>query len=217
MKDISSKKIQIDKGQATIFATVAIAAIVAIFSLVSSKGLWSNSRYLAKVIDQKKDALDQLKENKSAIAELTKSYEQFDGQQTNLMGGVRDGFGGRDGSNSALVLDALPNKYDFPALASSIEKILAGYNIDGITGSDDVMAQGAGTASGTVEIPFSFSVTTNYADLKNLVGSLNKSIRPFNITSMELSGSGASLKANISVKTFYQPNTSLKITEETVK
>ncbi len=217
MKDISSKKVQIDKGQATIFATVAIASVVTIFSLVSSKSLWSNSRYLAKVIDKKETARDQLEENKATIGELTKAYEKFDNQETNLMGGSKNGTTDRDGSNGTLILNALPNTYDFPALASSIEKMLAGYQIDSITGSDDIIAQSSSAQAQATEIPFSFTVTTNYSELKRLVGSFDKSIRPFSLTKIEFSGNGDALKVDIAAKTYYQPNTSLKITEETVK
>lgn len=217
MKNITPKKIQIDKNQTTIFIAVAIAAVITVLALVLSRGLWSRSRYLSKVIDKKEKAVKQLEDNKVAVNDLKRYYDEFDGQQTNLMGGSRLGSGERDGSNGSLILNALPNSYDFPALTSSVEKMLSGYAIEGIVGVDDSVAQSNPKSSGVIEMPFSFNVNTSYDDLKKLVSSFDKSIRPFSITKMELSGNNSVVKAEIFAKTYYQPNTSLKITEETVK
>lgn len=217
MSKTSSKKVQIDKNQATIFAVVAVAAIVTVMSLMVAKGLWSQSRYLSKVIDKKEKALTQLETNKEAVSKLTSSYNTFDGQFPNVLGGSKTGVSDRDGSNGTIVLDALPNKYDFPALTSSIEKILTGYQIESIAGTDDSVAQTSNASPNVVEMPFSFEATSNYVGLKDLISRFDKSIRPFSIVKLELTGTESSVKANFSAKTYYQPSTSLKVTEETVQ
>lgn len=211
------KRTRVDKNKTTILVVVSIAAIVTVVSLMVSKTLWDKSNYLGKVADKKEIALKQLEENRVSIESLAEAYESFNKQNPNLLGGSPDGNGPRDGSNGTLVLDALPNRYDFPALASSIEKLLTGYSINGITGSDDTLAQLEAEPGSPVEMPFTFDVATSYDGFKNLIADLNKSIRPFQVVKLELKGASGNLQVILEGKTFYQPESGLKIEQEKVQ
>jgi len=213
----SSKRAAVDKNQTVIFAVVAIASVVVVVSLMIAKGLWSQSSYLGKVADKKEAAVKQLEENKVAVSSLTQAYEQFNEQSPNLLGGTPDGTGPRDGTNSTLILDALPNTYDFPALASSLEKLLVGYTIESIGGNDDSLAQANAAVGMPVEMPFSFDVSTSYDGFKQLLDTFNKSIRPFNIVRLELTGVNTNLQVGVEAKSYYQPDTGMQITSEVVQ
>lgn len=216
-KQQGTKRAAVDKNQATIFAVVAVAAVITVGSLMVAKGLWSQSSYLGKVAGKKEAAVKQLEDNKVAVAALNEEYKKFDGQSPNLLGGNTTGTGPRDGSNSTLILDALPSEYDFPALAASLEKLLVGYTIEGITGSDDSLAQ-AEAASGTpIEMPFSFDVTTSYDGFKQLLGTFDKSVRPFSLVRLGLTGVNSDLKVTAEAKTYYQPSAGMEVTEEVVQ
>lgn len=217
MKTKGNKKLQIDKNQATTFAFIALASIVTVMSLMISKSLWDQSRYVGRVNDKKKTALRELKNNEAAVDKLSAAYKVFNDQSTNLIQGSKDGPGLKDGSNGSLILDALPTEYDFPALTSSIEGLLFGYEVKSISGSDDMIAQQDAGQGGQVEMPFTFEVGANYQSTKDLINTFHRSIRPFHITRLEITGSSNLLRVNVSAKTFYQPKTSLNITEETVK
>lgn len=212
----SSKQAAVDKNQATIFAVVAIASVITVGSIMIAKGLWTQSSYLGRVAGKKEAAVKQLESNKVAVSSLTEAYQQLNNQSPNLLGGTPDGLGPKDGSNSTLILDALPNTYDFPALASSLEKLLFGYNIENIGGSDDSIAQQELGAGSPVEIPFSFGVTTSYDGLKQLIDTFDKSIRPFQIVQLDVEGTNSDLKVNVQAKTYYQPDTGMQITTEAV-
>lgn len=213
----SAKRLQVDKDKLRIFVIIAVASVVTIASLVTAKGFWSQGNYLGKVAGKKEVAVKQLKDNQAAITTLTESYQTFVGQNPNLLGGSLDGTSDRDGDNGALVLDALPSKYDFPAVAASLEKLLSGYQIQDITGIDDSVAQAAAAGVGSpIEIPFSLGVQTNYDGFKQLTGAFNRSIRPFQITKLELSGTSGALTVSMEGKTFYQPEQGVQITEEQV-
>lgn len=216
-KQKGAKQAAVDKNQTTIFAVVAIASVITVGSLMVAKGLWSQSSYLGKVADKKEAAVKQLKDNKVAVASLTEAYNKFNEQSPNLLGGTTTGNGPRDGSNGTLILDALPNTYDFPALTSSLERLLVGYLIDGINGSDDSLAQESMPAGVPVEMPFTFDVSTSYDGFKQLLDSFNKSIRPFNIVKLELSGVNSDLKVTVEAKSYYQPDAGLEITSEVVQ
>jgi hypothetical protein len=133
------------------------------------------------------------------------------------------GTGDRDGSNSKIILDALPDGYDFPALTSSIEKILGdtGVKVSNITGTDDQINQSANVSSPTpqaISIPFSFTVSdANYASATQLITRLGQSIRPIQIDTLEITGGADKMTVTVSAHTYYQPATNLKITKQGVK
>lgn len=214
-----SKRVQVDKTQAVMLGIVIGASFITMFALVASKSFFSQANYLNKVAGQKEKAVKQLKSNKDAVGSLVDSYKKFAEQNPNLIGGSSTGNGERDGDNGRLVLDALPSKYDFPALATSLEKLLNGYTINSITGNDDVVAQSSdGAASeGTVDMPFTIDVSTDYAGMQRLAGTFEKSIRPFQIQKLELTGTNTKLQATITAKTFYQPEKAVKIELKEVK
>lgn len=217
-----SKRVQIDKSQATMIAIVGTAAFIIVFSLVSARALLAQRSYQARVIAKQTKARDQLRANKEAVDQLIVSYKSFVGSPDNIIAGNPTGTGDRDGDNAKIVLDALPSKYDFPAVASSLEKIFEGkgLKISSIGGTDDEAAQANNQASSSpepVEIPFNFTVGGSYASIQDLVNVFERSIRPFEVTSISLSGGSGDMNLVARVKTYYQPEKSLDIKEETVK
>ncbi len=212
-----TKRVQVDKDKTVIFVTVAAAAVISVMALMISKGIWSQSSYLGKVADQKEVAVRQLKANKASADQLKSSYDAFKSQSPNLIGGSATGEGPRDGDNARLVLDALPSKYDFPALTTSLEQLLFGYKVNGIVGNDDVVIQQANTTSAPVEIPVTVDFTANYDGVKTLIDTFDKSIRPFHITRLEFRGSNSNLQTTFAMKTFYQPEKTVEITKKEVQ
>ena len=217
----SAKRIQVTKAQATVIATIAGAVFITVFSLVSAKSLWTQRAYQAKVIDKKEKARVQLENNLNAVDGLVASYKNFTSNPTNLLGGNPSGTGEKDGDNARLILDALPSKYDFPALTTSLEKLLVDrkFKIDGITGTDDELAQ-AKAASGDskpVDMPFQISVTGSDTSVQDLLTVFEKSIRPFQATKLSLKGGTTDLKLVLDAKTYYQPEKTVNIKLENVK
>jgi len=137
------------------------------------------------------------------------------------LGGNPIGTGEQDGDNAKLVLDALPSKYDFPALVTSLEKIFngQGVQIESIGGTDDEIAQGSSSSSAPqpVPVPFQFSVTGDYNKIKKAIGALEKSIRPIQIQAMQLTGSEQKMTLTVTAQTYYQPEKNLNIRTEVVK
>ncbi len=217
----SSKRVQINKSQATIVGVVAGAVFIAVFSLVSSKALWTQRGYQARVIDKKQTADQQLDENLASVTTLATSYKAFVSQPVNMLGGNPSGSGEKDGDNARLVLDALPSKYDFPALTSSLEKILTdkGFKIEGITGTDDEIAQSSAKQTGTpspVDMPFQLNVSGSYQSIQDLVSVFERSIRPIVVQKVSISGGAGNMKMQVEAKTFYQPEKTLSIKQEAV-
>lgn len=217
----SMKQMQINKANMRMVVAVAVSAAVVVFSLVASRALLQKRSYQAKVIGAKEKAVNQLEANIVAANQLTAAYQTFVSTSTNVLGGNPQGTGDKDGDNAKIILDALPSQYDFPALASSLEKILTSNNlkIDSITGTDDEIAQGQPHEDGLqpIEIPFTIAVTTNVDGAKNLVSVLQRSIRPINIRSIQITGSNSDLKVTIDAVTYYQPQKTVDIKTEVIQ
>jgi len=220
---ISTKRLAISKSNAQMVAAVAIASFVAVFCLVASKAVFSQNRYQGRVISAKEKAHDQLQANLAAFDKLSTSYKIFDTKNPNLIGGNINGSGDNDGSNSKLILDALPPSYNFPALAASLEKILSsqGLKVSAITGTDDQVAQQSNSSSPTpqpIEMPFTFTVNNaNYTQISQLTAMLQRSIRPIQIDTVNLSGSVNDMTATFTAHTYYQPAKSLNVTKKVIK
>ncbi len=213
----NTKRIQVDSNKRVIFIIVSVAAFLTVSALVISKGLWSQTAYLDKVATKKEAAVKQLEDNKESVVELQKKYIAFKEQNPNLLGGSTTGNTEKDGDNAKLILDALPNQYDFPAVATSVEQLTKGFRIDGLKGVDDYVIQRTNTAAGPVEMPFTVDITANYDGIKTIINSFDKSIRPFSFTKLEFKGTNAELKLVMSLKTFYEPDKGLEITKEEVQ
>ena len=221
-KVFSSKRLQIDKANATMVMAMAISAFVFTFSLVAVKALWSQRSYQQRVIAKKEDARDQLKQNIEAAGKLVTQYQSFVSQSQNLIGGNPDGNGPRDGDNAKIILDALPSKYDFPAMATSMKNLFStkGIRVTSLSGTDDELNQlnNVETNKPTpVDMPFTVSIEGNYSSVRNLFVSLERSIKPINIATVSITGADSKLTVNISAKTYYQPAKSLKISKVVVE
>lgn len=217
----SSKRLQISKANAQVVMAVAIAAFVTTFSLVAANALLGNRSYQSRVIGEKEKAVSQLNENKQAVVSLAEAYREFTSRTENIIGGNPSGEGDRDGDNAKIILDALPSKYDFPAVTSSIEKILAeqNYTIESIVGTDDEVAQNESASPNPqpIEIPFEFGVNGKYSTMEDLLGTLERSIRPFEIVTLSFKGTDNEITLTANAKTYYQPEKSLSITKKVVE
>lgn len=218
----STKRLQIDKANSVMVIAVAATSFIVVFSLVASQALWGQRSYQARVIDKKEKVRDQLKKNIEATDTLVTAYKDFVGSAENVLGGNASGQGEKDGDNAKLILDALPSKYDFPALATSLEKLLTqnSISIESIGGIDDEVSQASNEGTdkpAPIEIPFDLGITSTYEGIKNLISVFERSVRPISIDTLEFSGSDSSLRTTLRAKTYYQPGKSLKIDSEVVQ
>jgi hypothetical protein len=230
MAQKSEKQQQIDKTMDNMFTVAAVAIFVAIFSLFTAHSLWQKLLFQNHVISAKTTARNQLNEDITAANQLTSSYENFNQASVNLLGAQVTG---EDNDNAKIVLDALPSSYDYPALITSIQSLLSnqGVTIDTISGTDESATIAGNTAASTasssatatpssdtaVAMPFTIGVNGPYQNVQNVINEFEKSIRPFQIISMTISGDQSNITLTLNAQAFYQPATKFNITQETVK
>jgi Tfp pilus assembly protein PilO len=217
-----TKRSLIDKANSTMVISTTAAAFILVFALVSGKALFSQMSYQNRVISAKKTALNRLTDDLSARDSLQSSYQNFTAQNPNVIGGDVNGSDQKDGDNSKVILDALPSKYDFPALIASLEKIIddQGLKIVSIAGTDEEATQAANATSPNPEavpMPFQVQVSGSYDSVKSLIDTMLRSTRPIQIQTIELDGDPNSLTVNIAAQSYYQPEKNLNITSKVVK
>lgn len=220
----SSRHGLIDKNNTRIVVYVSVAAFVLIFSIVATKTLVSQAAYQNRIISAKRKAVAQLKTDITTSGQLIDRYNAFQSEPQNVLGGSPNGTGPQDGNNSKIILDALPSTYDFPGLTTALDNLLSAQNgvkINSISGTDDEVAQSSNASSADpqpVPMPFSLSVSGNYASMQGVVNVFEHSIRPIQIETLQITGNNNdALTMNVTAQTYYQPAKSLQINKKVVK
>jgi len=212
-KPLSQKHSLIERNNTFVFVVIGIAAAIMSFTIVVIVSLGSRLSYQSRVINERVKAEKQLKDNKDSLDKLIKSFESFDSATESVLG--------TSDKNSKIVLDALPSKYDFPALASSIEKIVnitGGIQSYGINGSDlEATATQSSINPNPIEIPITIAGTASYENIQKLVSNLQLSIRPFRVVELDFSGNQKSMSFSIELLTYYMPEKNLEIPLKEIK
>lgn len=223
-KRVSTKRTLITKANKRIVVTSAVTAFIVVFTLVAANTLVRQMIYQNRVISARKASLEQAEASLAASGELKTAYDAFIERPRNLIGGNSAGNGPNDGNNAKIIIDSLPSGYNFPALTTSIEKLVIDQGLEfvDITATDDSILQQENISSATpqpIEIPFEFSVKGGYTEIQALIASLERSIRPFQILSTGLiaEDEDGSVTLTVSAKTFFQPAKNLDVTEEVVQ
>jgi hypothetical protein len=224
-QDAIEKRLKPTKSGARLVAVVAVATVIVVFSLVSARALLSQVTYNKRVLDARRDALNQLERNVEAAQSLVDQYQVFQtGNPTNIIGGKNStdpNLQPPDGDNARLVLNSLPAKYDFPALISSIAKILNLNSISNqsITAKDESASVKTDptTQPATTTITATVTGTSNYNAVKNLIHDIERSIRPFDVTKIEIKGSEGNMTVTLTINTYVQPALSLDLATKEVR
>lgn len=200
-----SKREQVRRAGSTVFAAVAIAAAVVMFSAISIRFLWNKKQYNDRVITAKTQARDDVEANITNVEKLADQFSELDSSAT---------------TNATTILHALPPVYDYASLVTSLNAIAvtSGVKFNGSSGQDSSAdAILSSPVSTPIEIPITMQVTGSYGAIKTFMTNLERSIRPIQVSSVNYSGSNASVEAQIQAVTYYQPARSFDFTKTEVR
>jgi Tfp pilus assembly protein PilO len=119
-----------------------------------------------------------------------------------------------------LVSDALPSDEDYPGLMAIAENAgnTTGVTIRTVSRERVVVASGTtGDVGGAKGFKFSLEASGSYSQIMDYIRALQLSARPVQTETLKLTGTGADLKATISGYAYYQPDSKLPLSKETVK
>lgn len=219
------QRLKIDKANTRVTLAVALAAIVVVFSLVSARALIGQGAHQRRVVNAKNDTVKQLEQNIQAANTLSTQYQVFTGTNPNVLGGdgkADDSAIPPNGNNARIVLDALPTSYDFPALISSLTKVMnlsgvSNMTIGGSDQSDSFSNQPAGNPQPVPIAQIPMGGEGSYGRVQHLVKDLERSVRPYDINTLQFSGDENQMTLTLSVTTFYQPAKIIEIDTKEVQ
>ncbi len=219
---VSNKHQLIAKIHNQVVIVASVGIFVVMFCGFAAKDLLSTMGYQSRVISATNTAQTKISQDVIASNSLVNSYKAFVSTPNNIIGGLTNSSvpTGNNGDSAKIVLDALPSRYDFPALLTSLQDLITsqGVVLSGIGGTDEQLSQNQTATPNPqpVAMPFTFSATGSYQNIQQLVGAMESSIRPFDIQTEELTGDQSNLTFNVSAQTYYQPGKVFKITSEPI-
>lgn len=208
------KRQQIEQANKTMFLWIIAASVAVAVCLVLAQFMVRQFVYNSKVIGEKAKAQQILDRNIDSVDSLKQEVNKL--IANNELTALRV-----SPSDTALqvIIDALPTSDDRAGLATSLQQVIlarSGITIDSIsvTGqsiSSDATATATTNVSTPIEIPFNITVVGDYAKLTQTITDLERSIRPISVDVIDVQGSGSTLRATISAKTFYLPPKSVEV------
>ncbi len=213
----------IDKANKRIVILTSVAGFIVVFTIVAANTLVGQIAYQDKVIGTRKDALQVAQTNLTNVEQLISQYNAFNGTSQNIIGGDTATIGDGNGDNAQIIINALPSRYDFPALTASLEYLAQknGLKLTGITATDDEITQQLNTSSSApapIEIPFVLAAEGSHEAVQALIKDFQASIRPFQVRALQMTAAeDGKVSATITAVTFFQPAKNLNVREEPVQ
>lgn len=221
------KRQQISRANRMMFLWIAGVSAVVGVALVLGVFLVQRILFGEKVIAEKNKTVSILQKNLKNVDTLRDNIRVLNTNEALSSTKLKD-------SDTPIqsVLDALPADANPTALASSLQtRLLTG--VPGITIETINVDSTGGTAGGTVAAPvptvgsvtsnqigFNFSVSTSstsYDSLRQVLEQIERSIRPFNITSVDIEGQGTKVVLTATGVSYYEPAQTIQLSQKVVK
>lgn len=219
---ISNKRQQVAQANKAIFLWVAGASVVVALSLVLLQFLVRSAIFNQDVISQKSKTNDTIVKNIDNAELLRKNVDALvaDTGLASIRVNPED-------SALRVILDALPTTSDTTALSNSLHSRVigpSGIKVDSISagalndGSEEFgLTDVAVTTGATNSIPFVVSVTGSGDITKSTLLNIERTIRPLNVTMLDIQNSNGILATTIYGEASYLPATKVEITRELKK
>ena len=221
------KRQQINRANKVMFLSIAGVSIIVGFSVVIIIFLAQKIWFGEKVISEKLHTASVLETNLKVAPELKNNVRVLNTNQDLQSTRLKE-------TDSALqsILDALPADANSTAMASSLQtKLLSGVpgvSIDslkvdpvgGVEVSGDNVDSSSSSDPGSNTIGFSFVVSApaaNQESLRQVLLNIEKSIRPFKVTTVAVESQGSRVVMTVSGVGYYQPSQSIQLKDKVVK
>ena len=221
-----SRRRLIEAASHMMFLWVASASVVIAFAVVALQFIYKDFSFNNEVLKEQNTANQNLTHNINNIAGLKDNVNKLTASTD--LASVKANTGE---DTLQVVIDALPADSDVTGLPASVQKVLApaaGVTLRGVGVPTDTAAVASSSASATsttpvateskpIEQKYAIEVSGTYDTIKKFIQSLEKSIRPIHINTIDMTGTDINLRATIGVTTYYQPTKSISITQKVKK
>lgn len=207
------KRTQIAKANRTMFTWIAISSVLVGSALVVAYFLVQKLIFNEKVLAEKQNTVQILKDNNAIIGSLEAEVRVLD--TNTALASVKS-----DPDHSALqvILDALPAEANSLALGGSLQHRL----LKGITGLTVESLQvestdSAQSASQQNSIGFQFVVSGSQTALNQVLTNLERSIRAIDIISLRVESQGDSQLMTVQGRAFYEPAKTADLIDKVIR
>jgi hypothetical protein len=221
------KRQQITRANQTMFLSIAGVSVVVGFSLVLIIFLVQRIWFGERVIAEKLHTADILTKNLSTVPTLKDNIRVLNTNEDLKSTRLND-------TDPAIqsVLDALPADANSTAMASSLQsKLLSGVSgitieslkvepVSGIEIASDGTTTNDSSDPSSHTINFSFAVSapsTNQDALRQVLLNIEKSIRPFNITTLSVESQGSRVVMTANGVGYYEPEQTVQLSDKVVR
>jgi len=217
------KRQQIAKANRLMFMWIIGASVILGAAGVSSLFMVRKAAFNNKILTAENKTIKTLKDNNAAVDQLRQNVRVL-----NTDPALASAKAFSDEQTIRVILDALPDEKNIPALGASLQKELInvpGVDLETLNFADvggDVSIEGAGDSDSTIAFDMKLSAdssrgTSATQKLDQVLRNLERSIRAVKIlnSKLEISDSGATL--TVSAAAYYQPAVSLELKNETIK
>jgi hypothetical protein len=220
------KRQQIAHANRSMFIWVAGASVIVAFALVVGQFLFQQMLFNEKVLNEKRTTDNTLSENIKAADGLKREVNTLLANDN-----LAESRAKPTDSNLQVVLDALPTKLDGLNLGTSLQSVLlAGtarsieaLSVDSTSAGseeDEAAVEDASVTTGSSDAPqeitFRFTVGGDFNNIRNALRALDRSIRPIQVTAINIEGTDNNLNATVEAKTYYQASKTIELKEKTV-
>lgn len=220
------KRQQIAQANKTIFIWTAVAAVAVSFCAVALQFLIREGMFNQKIINAKSATNRTLEANLTTADQLKSNVEAL--LANTDLAVVRTE---NTDNNLEVILDALPTDGDATSFATSLQtKVLVQshasvtalstkgqFSGDGSSSDSGDSAASSSLSTTATALPFSAQIGGNYQEIKNTLVDVSRTIRPINITSLEIKGKDANLDVVIGGDTYYQPAATVSLGSKEIK
>jgi len=221
------KRTQISKANKVMFIWVAAASALVSFALITSFFLGQKLIFNEKVLAEKSKTVATLNQNNKVVSDLETQVRVLD-TNTDLASVKAN----ESDQTIQVILDALPSDANSLALGASLQnKLLAGIQgltietlqvdpvqgVESLSDTGDVQDASATGASTDNIVTFSFSVSGNQDQLKQVLTNLERSIRTITITRLQIENEGTTQVMTVQAKAFYEPVKNVTLYNKVVK
>ena len=206
------KRQQIQKANKTMFMWVIAASVAIAICLVLAQFMVRQFMFNNKVISKRNTTQQILDKNLESFKSLKEEVGKLvaNNDLTALRVAETD-------TALQVIIDALPTNDDRAVLGTSLQQVVlarSGVGIESISVTEGGVAagiEGTSNSETPTEIAFTVTLLGNYDQISTALKDIERSIRPMDVTQLKVEGSGQTLRAIVSAKTFYLPAKSVEL------
>ncbi len=221
------KRTQISKANRTMFIWIAGASAIIGFALVSTVFLAQKLIFNEKVLIEKNKTISVLDANNKVVPQLETAIRVLDTNAALTKNKAKE-----SDQTIQVILDALPSATNSTALGASLQdKLLAGVpgltivslqvdpvvGIESLSGGDTVDSSTQTAAASDNQITFRFSVSGSSEALRQALTNIERSIRTFDVTRLQIENQGTTQVMTVEGRAFYEPAKEVKLYDKVVK